>query len=151
MEDDFAKEKLIALLQSLAEYLNDGLFTQLTAVERATQEVSSETLSQALAILNDESSHPAASCFLSGAMLENFLKNWCERENIQIQLPPSIIKYADALKKKKKILTQDVKDITSWAGLRNSAAHGCWEELNDKRRILLMVEGIGLFIRKYSL
>lgn len=151
LEDDFEKEKLISLIESLRGYIDDDLLIDLSAKEQAIQEISSENLSQALLMLSEGSSHPAASCFLAGATLENYLKNWVERENIVIVSPPSIQKYADALKKKNKILSQDVKDITSWAGLRNSAVHGDWSAVGDKRRVQLMVEGIGLFARKYSL
>ena len=151
LEDGFAKEKLVALLVSLCQYIEDGLFTQLSPKEIAAQEIASETLSQALAMLKEDSNHPAAACFLAGATLENYLRSWAEREKISVQAPPSISKYAEALKKKKKITSQDVKDITSWAGLRNSAVHGNWREVEDKKRVELMVEGIGLFARKYSL
>lgn len=151
LEDDFAKEKLVALLESLSQFIEDGLLTQLSPKEIAAQEIASETLSQALSMLKEELNHPAAACFLAGATLENYLRSWAVREQISVQAPPSINKYAEALKKKKRITSQDVKDITSWAGLRNSAAHGNWGEVEDKKRVELMVEGIGLFARKYSL
>lgn len=151
LEDEFDKEKLISLIESLCQYIDDGLLIDISAKEKAIQEISSETLLQALSMLNEESNHPAASCFLAGATLESYLKNWVERENLTISAPPSIGKYAEALKQKKKITTQDMKDITSWAGLRNSAVHGNWSAVDDKKRVQLMVEGVGLFARKYSL
>lgn len=151
LEDGFAKEKLVALLKSLSQYIEEGLLTQSSPKELAAQEIASETLSQALSILKDNSNHPAAACFLAGATLENYLRSWVEREQILVPAPPSINKYAEVLKKNKKITPQDVKDITSWAGLRNSAVHGKWKEVEDKKRVELMVEGIGLFARKYSL
>ncbi len=43
-----------------------------------------------------------------------------------------------------------MKDITSWAGLRNHAAHGEWDEVKDKTRVSIMLEGVNLFMRKYS-
>jgi hypothetical protein len=43
-----------------------------------------------------------------------------------------------------------VKDITSWGGLRNHAAHGEWDEVSDKKRVGLMLEGVNLFMRKYG-
>ena len=45
---------------------------------------------------------------------------------------------------------QDIKDITAWAGLRNDAAHGEWEEVKDRSKISLMLEGVNLFMRKYG-
>jgi hypothetical protein len=151
LEEGFEKEKLRSLIDALRQYIDDDLLIDLNAKEKAIQEISSDTLFQALSILDDSSSHPAASCFLAGATLENYLKNWAERESLIINNPPSIGKYAEALKKKGRITSQDLKDITSWAGLRNSAVHGDWSAVEDKRRVQLMVEGIGLFARKYSL
>jgi hypothetical protein len=43
-----------------------------------------------------------------------------------------------------------MKDITSWGGLRNHAAHGEWDEVKDRQRISIMLEGVNLFMRKYS-
>lgn len=151
LEDGFEKEKLISLIDSLRQYIDDDLLLDISPKEKAIQEITSETLFQAMLMLNENSNHPAASCFLAGATLENYLKSWVERESLAINNPPSIGKYAEALKKKGKITSQDVKDITSWAGLRNSAVHGNWPAVEDKRRVQLMVEGIGLFARKYSL
>lgn len=151
IEDDFENEKLIYILEALCQYIEDGLLTQLNPREIAAKEIASETLSQAMEILQGEDNHPAAACFLTGAVLENYLRSWVEREEITIQNPPSINKYAEALKKKKKITSQDCKDITSWAGLRNSAVHGNWGDVADKKRVELMVEGVGLFARQHSL
>jgi len=151
LEDGFAKEKLIALLESLSQYIKDGLFLELSPKDQAIQEIASDTLSQALLMLDNQQNHPAASCFLAGVTLETYLRKWIEREKIPIAGNPSIKKYADALKSANKIKSQDVKDIDSWAGLRNHAAHGQWAEIADKKRVQLMVEGIGLFVRKYSL
>ncbi len=44
---------------------------------------------------------------------------------------------------------QDGKDITAWAGTRNHAAHGEWDDVADKNRVSLMLEGANLFMRKY--
>lgn len=37
------------------------------------------------------------------------------------------------------ISKQDVKDINSWAGLRN---HAAWDEVSDKKRVSLMLAGV---------
>lgn len=44
-----------------------------------------------------------------------------------------------------------MKDITSWIGTRNDAAHGNWNYVEDRNRIKLMLEDVNLFLRKYSL
>jgi hypothetical protein len=48
------------------------------------------------------------------------------------------------------ISKQDAKDILSWGGLRNHAAHGEWDQVSDKQRVQLMLEGVNLFMRKYE-
>ena len=65
-------------------------------------------------------------------------------------IKPSLDSYMKELKSLEKINKQDVKDIISWAGTRNDAAHGHWENVSDRNRIKLMLEGVNLFIRKYS-
>ena len=62
----------------------------------------------------------------------------------------SIDTYAKALREIDHITKQDIKDITSWAGLRNDAAHGKWDDVNDVKRITLMAEGVSIFMRQYS-
>lgn len=42
------------------------------------------------------------------------------------------------------------EEVRNWAGIRNSAAHGDWDEVNDKTRIRLMLEGVNAFMRKYG-
>ena len=34
-------------------------------------------------------------------------------------------------------------------GLRNSAAHVKWDEVNDGNKVSLMLQGVNLFMRKY--
>ncbi|MEK0338401.1 MAG: hypothetical protein QQN41_13305, partial [Nitrosopumilus sp.] len=63
---------------------------------------------------------------------------------------PSLDSYAKTLRENELITKQDVKDITAWGGLRNHAAHGEWDQVSDKNRVMLMLEGINLFMRKYG-
>ena len=59
----------------------------------------------------------------------------------------SIGTYVQILRSKDLITKQDVKDLVAWAGLRNSAAHGHWEQVADAKRVRLMLEGVNNFIR----
>ena len=65
-------------------------------------------------------------------------------------IKPNLDSYCQELRKMESILKQDVKDIVSWGGIRNDAAHGHWESVSDRNRIKLMLEGVNLFMRKYS-
>lgn len=63
---------------------------------------------------------------------------------------PGIDAYAKTLQANNLLSKLDVKDITSWAGIRNHAAHGEWEEVGDIGCIRLVLEGVNLFIRKHT-
>ena len=86
-----------------------------------------------------------------GATLEEFLRTWVESAGLSIgSRKPGLESFTVVLRDAELITKQDAKDITSWGGLRNHAAHGEWSEVSDKQRIALMLEGVNLFMRKYS-
>ena len=88
---------------------------------------------------------------LIGATLEEFLRTWVEAESLSIgNRKPGLETYSQALREADLVTKQDGKDITAWAGIRNHAAHGEWDEVNDRKRIGLMLEGVNLLIRKYG-
>jgi hypothetical protein len=139
---------LVDILSSFIEYLEGGLDTGLSPQRQAQLDVVSDYLEQANAILDAKKQHPAAAAMLIGASLEEFLRNWAEAEDLQVKGKPSIASYAAALREAELISKQDVKDITSWGGIRNHAAHGNWDEVSDAHRIRLMLEGVNLFMRQ---
>lgn len=95
--------------------------------------------------------HPAAPVVLVGATLEEFLRTWVEAESLPLgNRKPGLEAYSQLLRDADAISKQDAKDTLSWGGLRNHAAHGEWEEVSDRLRIKLMLEGVNLFLRKYS-
>ena len=110
-------------------------------------DVVSDLLGQANSLLEDAKYHPAAAAILIGACLEEFLRTWVEAESLSIS-KPGIDAYGKALRGAELISKQDVKDITSWAGVRNHAAHGEWDEVSDRNRIRLALEGVNLFMRQ---
>ncbi len=144
----YVKEAIIGFIS----FLENGLFDGISLERRAQIDVVSDYLDQARLLLLNKKTHPAAACVLIGASLEEFLRNWMEAIEVSLdKQKPSIDNYSNILKANSLITKQDAKDILSWAGLRNHAAHGEWGEVNDKTRISLMLEGVNLFIRKYSL
>jgi hypothetical protein len=95
--------------------------------------------------------HPAGAAVLIGATLEEFLRTWIESESLSIgPRKPGLEAYSVLLRDAELITKQDAKDITAWGGLRNHAAHGEWSEVADKQRVALMLDGVNLFMRKYS-
>ncbi|MGI4833650.1 MAG: hypothetical protein ACRYFK_09340 [Janthinobacterium lividum] len=105
---------------------------------------------QAQQLLEIKAVHPAAPCVIIGAALEEFLRNWVEASVGIGDNKPSLDAYSRVLKEADLITKQDVKDLTAWGGLRNHAAHGEWEEVAERKRIQLMMEGVNLFMRKYG-
>jgi hypothetical protein len=147
--DSFRVKTLTAIMDSFVEYLESGLATGLSPERRAQLDVVSDILEQAQSILDNNSNHPAAAAVLVGASLEEYLRSWVEDAGLSIAgSKPGIDAYCKALRTEGLISKQDVKDITSWAGIRNHAAHGEWEEVADRGRIRLMLEGVNLFMRQ---
>ncbi len=142
--------QIAAALQAFIEYIKNGLNQGLSIERKAQIEAVSDFLNQANTLLNNTKVHPAAPTVIIGAALEEFLRNWIEDEGLSIGTEkPGIDTYAKALKIEDLIDKQDIKDITSWAGLRNHAAHGEWEKVENRDRISNMMEGVNLFMRKY--
>ena len=138
-------------LQSFVSFVQNGLLEGISIERKAQIDVVSDFLEQANELLNSKDMHPAASTVLIGASLEEFLRNWVEDAGLDLGgKKPSIDSYAKVLRESDLITKQDAKDITSWSGLRNHAAHGEWEQVADKQRIALMLEGVNLFMRKYG-
>ncbi len=137
------------ILQGYIRYLEKGLSSSLSP-ERQTQiETVGDFLSQAEDILSQAKLHNAVAVVLIGASLEEFLRGWCEAEQLKPQ-QLSIDGYMKALKDEDLINKQDIKDITGWAGLRNDAAHGHWDKVSDYSRADIMLKGVRLFIQSYS-
>ena len=138
-------------LNSFIRFLENDLTEGMSIERKAQIDVVSDFLDQANQLLSSKGVHPAAACVLVGASLEEFLRTWIEAESISIgNNKPGMDAYSKALKESDLITKQDFKDITSWAGLRNHAAHGEWDEVADKSKISLMLQGVNLFMRKYS-
>lgn len=140
------------IVQSFIDYVEAGLHEDVNPERRAQLDTVSDFLEQAQILLHSRSVHPAGPIVLIGASLEEFLRTWVESEGIQFgNRKPGLDTYATSLREVDLISKQDVKDITSWTGLRNHAAHGEWDEIDDKKRANLMLEGVNLFMRKYGM
>ena len=140
---------LVSIVQSFIEYLQAGLATGVSPERQAQLDVVSDLLGQANSLLEDAKYHPAAAAILLGACLEEFLRTWVEAESLSIgNSKPGIDAYSKALRGADLISKQDMKDITSWAGVRNHAAHGEWDQVSDQNRIRLVLDGVNLFMRQ---
>ena len=133
MVDSGVKSSVCHILDAFVRYIKSGLIEGISIRRQAQIDVVSDILSQAANLLSSNDVHPAAPTVLIGASLEEFLRNWIEEANINLGAKkPSIEAYANTLREAELITKQDAKDITSWGGLRNHAAHGEWNEVQDR-------------------
>jgi hypothetical protein len=141
----------IESLTGFVRYLQAGLHEGTTPSRQAQLDTVSDFLDQARLLLEQQKVHPAAPAVLIGASLEEFLRTWLENANISLgNKKPSLDSYSQLLKENDLITKQDTKDISSWGGLRNHAAHGEWDQVEDRKRISIMLEAVGLFMRRYG-
>lgn len=132
------------------EYIEAGLFKEIPPERESELNLMSDYLSQAQILLDDRKVHPAAAAMVIGATLEEFLRTWVIFKEIPIEDDKeNISHYANALRGAELVTKQDIKEITSWAGLRNEAAHGRWDEVSDRKRIQNMRDGVNLFMTRY--
>jgi len=142
---------LSGLLESFHDYVVGGLLHGNSPEYQARLDVVSDFLEMAGTLLDKSDVHPAAPAVLIGATLEEFLRNWIEKDGLDLgEKKTGIESYSQTLRDANKLTKQDGKDITSWAGVRNHSAHGEWDEVSDRSRIRLMLEGVNLFMRKHS-
>ena len=142
---------LVAILASFISYAKAGLAERVSPERKGQLDVVSDLLAQAHQLLGSKGVHPAAPAMLIGATLEEFLRTWVEAVPLSLgNRKPGLHAYVDTLRDADLITKQDVKDLTAWAGMRNHAAHGEWNEVSDPARVRLMLEGINLFMRQHS-
>ena len=149
--DAFKFNRVHGVLSSFIEFVKSGLLRSISLEREIQIETVSDYLEQADDLLKDKNVHPAAPAVIIGASLEEFLRNWLEDDGFDLTtIKNSLDAYSTELRRQNKITKQDLKDIVAWGGTRNDAAHGHWDNVNDRNRIKLMLEGVNLFMRKYS-
>ena len=142
-----ALRRVAELLEDWANYVEAGLAGALPFPARARLTASTDLMEQVQQLLDDNQMHPAASIVLAGAALEEFLRARVVAQGATVNGKPGIAAYASALRTIGELSTQDIKDITAWAGQRNEAAHGQFDKLS-RERAQIMVDGINLFMRQ---
>ena len=144
-----AGQYLVEILRAYIAHLQAGLIRGLSPKRQAEIDVTSDFLDQAQGLLKSNKVHPAAPAVLIGAALEEFLRNWVEDVGLSLgNKKPGLEAYSTTLREAELITKQDAKDIAAWAGIRNHAAHGEWDELGGTERIRLMLDGVNLFMRR---
>lgn len=138
-------------VEAFLRYLLNGLTNKVSPKREAQIEVVGDILEQANQLLQDNKVHPAAPAVLIGAALEEFLRNWVEASGTNSgSIKPGIDAYAKLLRENELISKQEKKDIDAWAGNRNNAAHGHWDDVNSRQLINIMLQGVNFFISKHT-
>jgi hypothetical protein len=151
LADDWASRKVSSIMQGYMDYVSAGLSIGISPERKAQLDVVSDYLEMANILLGTKEVHAAAPAMIIGATLEEFLRTWVEAEGLSLgNRKPGLEAYSQVLREADLLTKQDGKDITSWAGIRNSAAHGDWNDVADKTRIKVMLEGVNLFMRQHT-
>ena len=149
--DSIKTSRVNDVLTTFIDFVNNDLLRSISLEREIQIDTVFDYLEQAEKLLNDKKVHTAAPAVIIGASLEEFLRNWLEDNGFDMAtIKNSLDAYSTELRRQEKITKQDLKDIVSWGGTRNDAAHGHWESVKDRKRIKLMLEGVNLFMRKYS-
>jgi hypothetical protein len=114
---------------------------------RARIEASTDLMEQVQQLLDDRGVHPAAPIMLAGAALEEFLRSLVITHGATVEGRAGLQAYGQALAKAGVLSQQDVKNVIAWAGLRNQAAHGEFEDL-ARANAVLMAQGVNLFLQQ---
>jgi hypothetical protein len=136
-----------SVLRSWAAFVRTGLGPVATFAVRARVEAATDLMEQVQRLLEDRAMHAAAPVMLAGAALEELLRAEVEATGVAVKGKPGLNSYAQALQSHGSLTSQDVKDITAWAGQRNAAAHGQFDLLS-RERAALMADGVNLFMRQ---
>ncbi|MBN1803348.1 MAG: hypothetical protein JW891_17685 [Candidatus Lokiarchaeota archaeon] len=126
-------------LKSLTELIHDDVFTDFL-------EMSEHLLSEGF---------KDAAAVITGSTLEEQLRKLCLKSEIQITVkskdkinPKKANQLNTELYNNKIIKKGETKQISAWLDIRNNAAHGNYDEY-DEKKVELMIEGIRNFILNY--
>ena len=136
------------LLRLWAEQVRKGRLVPRTIDALGVREVAATDLMEQVRTLNaDRSMTPAAPIVLAGAALEIALRSAVEQLSLDTGDRPTITTYAKALRSADVLNKQDMKDVEQLAGLRNQAAHGNFDLLNQAGAGL-MEQQVNLFLAR---
>lgn len=120
-------QALSILKAAKADYENGNLFNTRILVQA---EVFDDFLEQAEHLLKNGYYAPAA--VIVGSILEDGLRTLCRRNTVAVAVNATIDPMNSGLAKAGVYNTLMQKKITALADIRNKAAHGKWNEFNDK-------------------
>jgi hypothetical protein len=141
-----------AILHSIQNEIDGGWIFTVKKIIAA--EIFSDFLEMAEHLLEQGYKDPAA--VMIGSVLEENLRQLCAANNIDTELEKDgafIPKKSDRLNsdlaKSEAYTKLDQKSVTAWLNLRNSAAHGKYDEYT-KEQVNLMLHGVTDFLARLS-
>jgi hypothetical protein len=140
-------QRLAGVLEDWVRYVEDGLANQIDPRAFARLEASTDLMEQVQQLLDDGGVHVAAPIMLAGAGLEEFLRYLVITHGAEVTRQPGLQAYSEALRTAGVLSPQNVKNVTVWAGFRNQAAHGQFEDLTRENAVL-MAQGVNLFLQQ---
>ena len=110
-------------------------------------EIFSDFMRQAEELLSK--GYHSAAAVIAGCVLEDGLRKLCEQHpDIELSDKPSLGWMNDRLRENGVYNSLTHKAVTSDSAIRNSAAHGKWEEF-DKAKVEVMLASINAFMQKH--
>jgi len=136
--------KALGILKAaLDDYEHDHLFKVRTLIEA---EVFDDLLEQAEHLLASGYKGPAA--VIAGSVLEDGLRKLCQQRTIILSDKPKLDVMNADLAKSGAYTKLTQKKITALADIRNSAAHGQWDQFTEAN-VSEMVQGVRSFMEQY--
>lgn len=145
----------VSMLRAVKNDLEAGFLDRIFL--RIEAEVASDYMGQAEELLAEGSSgrfNHVPSAVLAGAVLEKSLRKICENQIPPIDTlnakgaPKTLTPLIDDLKKANVFNELKAKQLRAWADIRNSAAHGSFEEFN-RTDVEQMIHGVSNFLTDY--
>jgi uncharacterized protein (DUF2164 family) len=138
-------EALAGMLEAVKDDYQSGYVE--TAVELLHAETFSDFLDMAQYLI--EQGYKDASGVITGSVLEAHLRKLSEKYGVSVSKPDGKPQKAEALNAelagKGVYNLAEQKQVTAWLDLRNKAAHGQYDQYDDKQ-VRLMLQGIRDFI-----
>jgi len=151
-ENRYSLPEAIATLKALRIDYEQGHLAKVH--ELIHSDLFSDFLEQAEYLLEETWKDPAA--VIAGGVLEEHLRKLCQKNTIDIivldkkgkEKPEKASRMNDDLKGEDVYEKLDHSEVDSWLKLRNHAAHGEYDEYDDKQ-VKTMIEGIRNFITRH--
>ena len=138
------------VLRAWADQVEAGIIPVPQAEAQGVRAIAStDLMEQVRKLMEDKGVHPAAPIMLAGAALEIALRSAVDELGLPGPDKPSIATYCECLRAAGLLSKQDVKDVTRMGGVRNSAAHGDFGEL-DRARAGLMEQQVNFFLGRLA-